>query len=514
MARRPRLAAQAARASLQTPVPRLSDNEDEDMADAPPTDVPTPQDEDEEGNEEEVDDEEEQNENEELPTPSRALRQSESATPRRRGRGRGRARGRPSARIQSLRNQGSDDGNDASDTPAPRRRGGFRGHRGGRWANKRSGAQRAVAAPVDDEGNVMTILNDEVELPEDAEGETKINKDGELQDGREYRVRTFTLLGRGNRLYMLSTEPARCIGFRDSYLFFQKHKHLYKIIIDDEEKKDLIERELIPHSYKGRSIGVVTARSVFREFGAKIVIGGKKVTDDYDVAGARERGDVEGELAVPEDRIPQAGEGYNRNQYVAWHGASAVYHMNLPSVPMQNGKPEQGKRRKIAVTSDNWMLEHAREAARFNSMLRLVRDDMMNGVYDIHTNTMQYPRNTQPTHARWEEVDDKEHAGEDEVENLNARFSKLEPVYSRNYRIHDLCLESAPESNMPEPGLGFSNPGLAGISSDILDELPVECRAAFSEAAEKELSWRAKWLNESIDGHRSIPLTSLEWYPK
>jgi len=33
-------------------------------------------------------------------------------------------------------------------------------------------------------------------------------------------------------LYMLSTEPARCIGFRDSYLFFQKHKLLYKIIID------------------------------------------------------------------------------------------------------------------------------------------------------------------------------------------------------------------------------------------------------------------------------------------
>lgn len=217
-------------------------------------------------------------------------------------------------------------------------------------------------APIDVDGNVLQIVGDEVDLPEDAEGEKKVDKNGHLLGGREYRVRTFTILGRGKRLYMLSTEPARCIGFRDSYLFFQKHPKLYKIIIDDDEKRDLIERDLIPHSYKGRAIGVVTARSVFREFGARIVIGGKKIIDDYDVQAGRERGDVEGELAVPEDRLPPPGEPYNRNQYVAWHGASAVYHTSVPSVPLQGGKALDGKRRKIVVTSDNWMLEHAREA--------------------------------------------------------------------------------------------------------------------------------------------------------
>src|SRR5262249_26815676 len=147
---------------------------------------------------------------EEAPTPSR-LERSIQPTPRRRGRpSRGRGRGRP--RIQALKNEGSDDGNEASDTPTPRRRGGFRGHRGGRWANRRGGTARAAQLPVDEAGNTLNIVNDEVELPEDPEGEEKIDKNGELKGGREYRVRTFTLLGRGKRLYMLSTEPARCIG--------------------------------------------------------------------------------------------------------------------------------------------------------------------------------------------------------------------------------------------------------------------------------------------------------------
>jgi chromatin structure-remodeling complex protein RSC7 len=216
--------------------------------------------------------------------------------------------------------------------------------------------------PIDKEGNMMDVVDDEVAIPPDPEGETKVDKNGVLKDGREYRVRTFTILNRGERLYMLSTEPARCIGFRDSYLFFQKHKLLYKIIIDDEAKRDLIEREIIPHSYKGRAIGVVTARSVFREFGAKIIVGGRKIIDDYNVQAARERGDIEGELAVPEDKLPAPGEPYNRNQYVAWHGASSVYHTNAPALPLPTGKAIDSKKRRVTVTGDNWMLEHAREA--------------------------------------------------------------------------------------------------------------------------------------------------------
>lgn len=241
------------------------------------------------------------------------------------------------------------------ETPRRRGRGGWRG-RGGRKGQQAQVTQQ----PIDKEGNMMDIIDDEVALPEDPEGETKVDKMGNLLGGREYRCRTFTVSGRGDRLYMLSTEPARCVGFRDSYLFFTKHRKLFKIIIDDDEKRDLIEREIIPHSYKGRAIGICTARSVFREFGALIVVGGKRIIDDYEVAKAREEGVIEGEIADPNDRFVP-GEPYNKNQYVAWHGASAVYHSSTPAVPQQSGKLDPKKRR-VAVNDTNWQLEHAREA--------------------------------------------------------------------------------------------------------------------------------------------------------
>ena len=245
---------------------------------------------------------------------------------------------------------------DPDATPRRRGRGGWRG-RGGRKGQHFTPTQQSI----DKDGTVMAIVNDEVDLPEDPEGEIKVDKLGKLQGGREYRCRTFTVAGRGDRLYMLSTEPARCVGFRDSYLFFTKHKKLYKIIIDDDEKRDMIERDIIPHSYKGRSIGIVTARSVFREFGALIIVGGRRIVDDYEVTKARESGVLEGEIADPND-IYDPDKPYNVNQYVAWHGASAVYHSSGPSVPQHNSKAGDVKKRRVAVNDINWQLEHAREA--------------------------------------------------------------------------------------------------------------------------------------------------------
>ncbi|KAI5289974.1 hypothetical protein KEM52_000612, partial [Ascosphaera acerosa] len=305
------------------------------------------------------------------------------------------------------------------------------GTSGGRWPRGRGGSSLISQPPLDSDGNEMAIVNDEVDLPIDPEGETKVDALGHLLGGREYRVRTFTVLNKGDRLYMLSTEPARCMGFRDSYLFFQKHRLLYKTIIDDEQKRDMIGREILPHSYKGRAIGVVTARSVFREFGAKIVIGGRKIVDDYYVQEARDRGDVEGEIAVPEDRLPPPGGRYNRNQYVAWHGASHVYrHSGQPASASAAGagaaattaaaaaampaaaastaggrsKSESKKHRKANVASTNWMVEHAKAASDFNSSLTATRSMANQGLYDIHTNMMQYPKNMQPTHVRFEPV--------------------------------------------------------------------------------------------------------------
>lgn len=383
---------------------------------------------------------------------------------------------------------------------------------------------------------MMDVIDDEVDLPEDPEGEEKVDKMGNLHGGRDYRVRVFTINGRGQRLYMLSTEPARCIGFRDSYLFFQKHRLLYKIIISEDEKRDLIDRDLIPHSYKGRAIGVVTARSVFREFGAKIIIGGKKVIDDYQTHAARVNGDIEGELAVPEDKLPPPHEPYNKNQYVAWFGASSVYHSGAPSVPMPGGV--DFKKKRVTVTGDNWMLEHCKAAAAFNSQLTAMRKDAHNGVYNIHTNVMEYPKSMQPTHARWEPVrpadlsslslNDDAHAttnGEmildskttdDKPKKQSDIFPDLDPVYARNFMIHDIHYESAPYSNIGIPGpdgdyLDRGPNGLSNIPDDILAELPADCRKEFDKAVSREVEWKNKWRTEKHDGHRGTFLPTYSW---
>ncbi|KAJ8130560.1 hypothetical protein O1611_g3071 [Lasiodiplodia mahajangana] len=399
---------------------------------------------------------------------------------------------------------------DPNDPPRRRGRGGWRG-RGGRKGASYQPTQQAI----DKEGNVMDIVDDELALPEDPEGETKVSKMGHLQGGREYRCRTFTIAGRGERLYMLSTEPARCVGFRDSYLFFTKHKRLYKIIVDDEEKRDMIDREIIPHSYKGRAIGVVTARSVFREFGALIVVGGKRVIDDYEVAKARAEGVVEGEIADPNDRYV-VGEQYNKNQYVAWHGASAVYHSGAPSQPAQSGKVDIKKRR-VNITDMNWQLEHAREASRFNAELAAVRRQNIAGVYDVHTNTMQYPAIMQPTHARIEQVADSSSPIDS---NSNSRFPPLDPRIPRNFTVIDTYMETPATGISPAvyekrevPAFLAEFQGLGAVSSDVLDELPPECREAFDKALEKEKKWKTIWGAERTMTHRRDPIIDAAIVP-
>jgi chromatin structure-remodeling complex protein RSC7 len=418
----------------------------------------------------------------------------------------------------------AENGSDVS-TPMKKRRG--RPPSSYQKKTPRGGPSHVTQVPIDKAGNMMDVINDEVNLPEDPEGETKVDKFGNLQGARDYRCRTFTVLGRGNRLYMLSTEPARCMGFRDSYLFFQKHQQLYKIIIDEQEKFDLIDRDIIPHSYKGRAIGICTARSVFREFGARIIVGGRRIIDDYKVSDMRAEGYVEGEIADPNDRLPRPGEPYNKNQYVAWHGASQVYHTSGPTVPLQNVKPE-AKKRKVTVTDVNWMLEHAREASRFNTSLVTARKDNQNGVYDIHTNQLHYPAITQPTHARWETLPPPSlsirssnsssiNSLDDEKESL---FTPPTEKQLKNNLIVD-TIYTSPQFSGPlertgarideyRNELSFGTAALSDVTDDIIALLPPDCQQAFHEAVTKEQDWASEFGNEVTDAGRAKLRIGLE----
>lgn len=135
----------------------------------------------------------------------------------------------------------------------------------------------------------------------------------------------------------------------------------------------------------------------------------------------------------------------------------------------------------------------------------------------------------QPTHARWERVEwDEANDGEDgqkQLENgvntpeqdadhgLPSIFKKLDPVYTRNFMIHDLVLESAPESKLGPPGLDYDPQSLSSVPDNILTELPPDCRQAFEEARQGEMSWRSRWNTETTDGHRGRFMPTVEWFP-
>lgn len=135
----------------------------------------------------------------------------------------------------------------------------------------------------------------------DEESEKKVNLDGTLNDEREYRCRVFRIMGHGSKYFFLATEAARTLGYRDSYLLFQKNRTLRKLVTTELEKGDLIAQEIIPYSYRSRQIGVVSARSVFKCFGARIVVKGRRVRDDYWTQTARDAGYTGTEYADESD---------------------------------------------------------------------------------------------------------------------------------------------------------------------------------------------------------------------
>lgn len=284
----------------------------------------------------------------------------------------------------------------------------------------KKGPMQLTPAPPPVDERPLEMKDDEYILTDDEEGDTKISEQGELQGGRQFRVRTFTVKGKGDRLYMLSTEPARCMGFRDSYLLFQKHRRLYKVVLSSEEKFNLINRDIIPHSYKGRVIGLVTAKSIFKEFGAKIIVGGRNITDDYYAKRLREKGEVvEGELAEPEDSVPPKGTPYNQNQFVAWHGASSVYHSGGVSVVQPQAESLELKSMKALkstnhINEENWMYQHAAAVRQFESTLLHGRQTLAKGLRDPYTGVLFVPGLTQPNNVGFNKLIDPktEHNGE------------------------------------------------------------------------------------------------------
>ncbi|KAL6706478.1 hypothetical protein ACN47E_005417 [Coniothyrium glycines] len=158
----------------------------------------------------------------------------------------------------------------------------------------------------------------------DDAGEGKVTQTGHPLNGREYRCRTFFVPNRGDKLFMLATECARVLGYRDSYLLFNKNRSLYKIIATQAEKDDLIHQEILPYSYRSRQIAIVTARSMFRQFGSRLIVNGRRVRDDYWESKARKQGFTEEDAAG--EKRPGAAKAREAAAAEANHNAMAFAH--------------------------------------------------------------------------------------------------------------------------------------------------------------------------------------------
>lgn len=203
----------------------------------------------------------------------------------------------------------------------------------------------------------------------DSEGEQKVNDMGYLQGGRVYKIKTFTLPGRGEKLFMLATECARTLQYRDSYLLFNKNRSLYKIIASPKEKEELVSHEVLPYSYRSRQIALVTARSMFRQFGSRVVKDGRRVRDDYWEAKARKQGFTEDDPAgekrpgAARAREAAAQEALNSRQLQAYGN---VVYTNGPSYgPMQPPPIPPG----IAATIGQYPILEAYDA-RYKDVIR------------------------------------------------------------------------------------------------------------------------------------------------
>lgn len=152
---------------------------------------------------------------------------------------------------------------------------------------------RTEEVPMNDKGELIENKDDEFVLPIDEEGETKVDTDGNLLGGREYKFKTFTLKTRNNKnkRYALAAEMSKLLDYKRGALLFVNHKYtLFKCYLTESEKEMLKEESDVLDNISSlnlhKAVLIVPARSLFREFGYKCVKNGVPVQDDYYVSVA------------------------------------------------------------------------------------------------------------------------------------------------------------------------------------------------------------------------------------
>jgi hypothetical protein len=231
----------------------------------------------------------------------------------------------------------------------------------------------------------------------------KLKKYAHLNKGREYRVPVFNLPTRGETLYMFSKDPAALLGYRDSFVFLKRNVNLVKVHINNVEKGYLVDSRQLRSSFRTREISVVTARSVFKQFGHRIIRKGRKGRDDYFYT---EEADEPEEDILSDDGMKRPNENNINNRLISAN--TTITQTNINSFGM-NMTTFNNTVQPIAILGKNslqyetanqymnelnWVHCAALTARQFNSSLFSYRRSNPTN-YDLLTNVYQIPKNKQ-----------------------------------------------------------------------------------------------------------------------
>ncbi|WWC70061.1 uncharacterized protein I206_104006 [Kwoniella pini CBS 10737] len=275
-------------------------------------------------------------------------------------------------------------------------------------------------------GIEYTVGDDEVILDEDEKGNTKIDAEGRLLGGREYKLVTFTSAARRNpdKLYAMTIDAARACGYSDSLAFLRRCPQILKLSCTAEERQLLIDIGRIAGNLRHRQVTMVSVRNVFKLMGARVVKDGKWVNDDYYEADAlekcKEMGWEPGTLAEDDEIAQQQTHSnslrdlglndsstnvggryaYSLAPFYTIGGLTTSFGGNGVDPFTEAGLGNKRQKLKSAgVNEENWMHLTAKEASRINNQLKAYRDeriktlegdDTKHWVYHLESKTEEF----------------------------------------------------------------------------------------------------------------------------
>ncbi|KAK4690013.1 chromatin structure-remodeling complex protein RSC7, partial [Tremellales sp. Uapishka_1] len=238
---------------------------------------------------------------------------------------------------------------------------------------------------------------DELIIPDDPKGDNKVDAEGRLLGGREYKLVTFNCPTREHpdKVYALTIDAARACGYTDSLAFLRRCPQLVKLACNAEERQMLIDIGRVTGNLKHRMVTMVTMRNVYKLMGARIIKNGKWVTDDYyedeSLAGCAENGNTpyatiqEDELAAyaNDQQRPQQSNQMETSKFIYsltpfyTIGGATTQFAGTGVDPWSDGGwgNRRAKLRGAGVGEQDWMAKTAFEVRRIDRELRDEREE-------------------------------------------------------------------------------------------------------------------------------------------